>query len=153
MKWLGSTLMLLAVVLASCAMMAVEPAGDHAGEAGNADRYCTISGGFSERVCRYQLDEINEISVESAVQVQGYLFQDDYGFLHIISRPDGTGKRLRLEGVDDAGIERSRVEAMLGRLVRVRGIYTPEGGGIQVRTLGWIDAPESHGGASGQEPH
>lgn len=149
MRSVGSTLMLLAVLLASCAMMAVEPAPDHAGEAGSADRYCTISGGFRERVCRYELDEVRDISADSAVQVQGYLFQDDYGFLHIIARPEGTGERLRLEGVDDAGIERSRVEAMLGRLVRVRGIYRPKDGSVQVRTMGWIDASELQGSASG----
>lgn len=138
-------MVMLLALLASCTMMAVEPIRDHAGAPGHGDRYCAISGGFSERVCRYDLDELGELRVESAVQVQGYMFQDVSGLLHIFPHGDGTGEKVRLDGVDEAGVERSRVEAMLGRLVRVRGIYTPQRGGIQVGTLGWIDDPHLHG--------
>lgn len=145
MKIIGPLMVMLFALLASCTMMAVEPARDYVGVPGNGDRYCAISGGFSERVCRYNLDELPELGIESAVMVQGYMFEDVSGLLHIFPHPDGAGEKVRLDGVYEAGIERSRVEAMLGRLVRVRGIYSPQRGGIQVKTLGWIDNPYLHG--------
>ncbi|WP_058833570.1 hypothetical protein [Luteimonas abyssi] len=108
----------------------------------SGDRLCNLSGGFEEDVCRYRLDEVEGIVSTSAILTRGYLSRDPNG-LYASSDRDGTTNQLRIRvgalqpGQDD----QAYIDALVGYLVELRGIYTPSDRTIEIRSLRWYEEP------------
>ena len=137
MKYFSCILVLGLLLLASCG------AGGHgtpesAPVESSSERYCTHVGGFDGFVCRYELQELLDVDDEVAVQVQGYLHKDSDG-LYLSSNPSGGGESVRFGRLEDKWAEEWFVEAVLGHLSSIRGIYRPDSHVVDVRSLRWVE--------------
>lgn len=137
MRQLTCILILLAGLMASCG---TESRGAPKAPAapGSTERICTHMGGFDSFVCRYELEELTDLDEVAAVQARGFLHEDSSG-LYLVSGHSGSDTTVRLGELNGEAAETWFVEALLGHLTSVRGIYRPDTHVIDVRSMRWVE--------------